>query len=52
LALGKANVVHAALKPGRIAEKLVFDAGRLAGFRPQKTWIWTGFKGQAQSLTT
>ena len=33
LALGRENVIHAALKPGRLAERLSFDAGRLAGFR-------------------
>jgi predicted RNA-binding protein YlxR (DUF448 family) len=43
LALGRANVVHAALKPGRMAERLIFDAGRLSGFRPLKSWIWVGF---------
>lgn len=43
LALGRANVVHAALKPGRMAERLIFDAGRLSGFRPLKPWIWLGF---------
>ena len=43
LALGKANVVHAALKPGRIAERLVFEAARLGGFRPLKPWVWDGF---------
>ncbi len=44
LALGRANVVHAALKPGRMAERLIFDAGRLSGFRPLKSWIWVGFR--------
>jgi predicted RNA-binding protein YlxR (DUF448 family) len=34
LALGRQNVIHAALKPGRLAERLIFDAGRLGGFRP------------------
>jgi predicted RNA-binding protein YlxR (DUF448 family) len=34
LALGRENVIHAALKPGRLAERLVFQAGRLKGFRP------------------
>jgi predicted RNA-binding protein YlxR (DUF448 family) len=34
LALGRENVIHAALKPGRLAERLIFDAGRLTGFRP------------------
>ena len=43
LALGRTNVVHAALKPGRMAERLIFDAGRLSGFRPLKPWIWWGF---------
>jgi predicted RNA-binding protein YlxR (DUF448 family) len=33
LALGRENVIHAALKPGRLAERLIFDAGRLNGFR-------------------
>ncbi len=33
LALGRENVIHAALKPGRLAERLTFDAGRLGGFR-------------------
>jgi uncharacterized protein len=45
LALGRANVVHAALKPGRIAERLIFEAMRLKGFRPLKSWIWEGFSG-------
>ena len=48
LALGRSNVVHAALKSGRIAERLVFDAGRLGGFRPLKPWVWAGFsEGEA-----
>jgi predicted RNA-binding protein YlxR (DUF448 family) len=45
LALGRANVVHAALKPGRMAERLIFDAERLSGFRPPKVWKWVGFSG-------
>jgi predicted RNA-binding protein YlxR (DUF448 family) len=45
LALGRANVVHAALKPGRMAERLIFDAGRLSGFRPLLSWKWVGFSG-------
>jgi len=45
LALGRANVVHAALKPGRIAERLIFEAARLSGFRPLKPWVWEGFPG-------
>jgi hypothetical protein len=34
LALGRENVIHAALKSGRIAERITADAGRLRGFRP------------------
>jgi predicted RNA-binding protein YlxR (DUF448 family) len=34
LALGRENVIHAALKPGRLAERLIVDAGRLSGLRP------------------
>jgi hypothetical protein len=50
LAVGRANVVHAALKSGRIAERLIFDAGRLAGFRPLPSWVWPGFQaGQSQA---
>jgi predicted RNA-binding protein YlxR (DUF448 family) len=45
LALGRANVVHAALKPGRIAERLIFEAARLNGFRPLTSWVWEGFSG-------
>jgi predicted RNA-binding protein YlxR (DUF448 family) len=33
LALGRENVIHAALNPGGFAQRLVFDAGRLKGFR-------------------
>ena len=33
LALGRENVIHAALKSGRLQERLSFDAGRLNGFR-------------------
>jgi hypothetical protein len=36
LALGRQNVIHAALKPGPLAERLIVDAGRLAGFRPDR----------------
>jgi predicted RNA-binding protein YlxR (DUF448 family) len=48
LAVGKANVVHAALKSGRIAERVIFDAGRLAGFRPLSPWIWPGFSASGR----
>lgn len=34
LALGRENVIHAALKSGRLQERLRFDAARLSGFRP------------------
>jgi predicted RNA-binding protein YlxR (DUF448 family)/ribosomal protein L30E len=34
-AFGREHVVHAVLKAGRLAEMLVEDAGRLAGFRSQ-----------------
>jgi predicted RNA-binding protein YlxR (DUF448 family) len=34
LALGLENVIHAAIHPGGLAERLVFDAERLKGFRP------------------
>ena len=35
LALGRENVIHAAIQPGGLADRLIFDAERLAGFRPQ-----------------
>jgi predicted RNA-binding protein YlxR (DUF448 family)/ribosomal protein L30E len=47
LAVGRGNVVHAALPPGHMAERLIFEAGRLEGFRPRKSWVWTGFTGGA-----
>ncbi|MEJ0027730.1 MAG: RNA-binding protein [Rhizomicrobium sp.] len=37
LALGRENVIHAALKSGRLQERLSFDAGRLNGFRAPRT---------------
>lgn len=36
LALGRENVIHAALKAGPLAERLIFEAARLSGFRPLK----------------
>lgn len=33
LALGRENVIHAALKAGALTDRLIFEAGRLAGFR-------------------
>ena len=47
LALGRPNVIHAALKSGRMAERLIFNAGRIAGFRPLKPWKWAGFSTEA-----
>jgi predicted RNA-binding protein YlxR (DUF448 family) len=35
LALGRENVIHAAIQPGGLADRLIFDAERLRGFRPQ-----------------
>ncbi len=35
LALGRGNVIHAALKSGRLQERLSIDAERLSGFRSQ-----------------
>ncbi|HEY1629733.1 MAG TPA: RNA-binding protein [Rhizomicrobium sp.] len=42
VALGRENVIHAALKSGQLAERLVFEAGRLSGFRTQ-----SGFRTMA-----
>jgi hypothetical protein len=47
LAVGRGNVVHAALAAGHMAERLIFEAGRLEGFRPRKPWDWAGFAGGA-----
>lgn len=33
LALGRENVIHAAVQPGGLADRLIFDAERLSGFR-------------------
>jgi hypothetical protein len=33
LALGRENVIHAAVQPGGLAQRLIFDAERLSGFR-------------------
>ncbi|MGH6869886.1 MAG: RNA-binding protein [Rhizomicrobium sp.] len=35
VALGRENVIHAALKSGQLAERLIFEAGRLSGFRTE-----------------
>lgn len=34
LALGRGNVIHAAIQPGGLADRLILDAERLGGFRP------------------
>ncbi len=36
LALGRENVIHAAVKPGPLAERLIFDSARLLGFRAKQ----------------
>jgi uncharacterized protein len=46
LALDLPNVVHASLKSGRLAEALIFEAERLAGFRPVNSWRWQGYEGR------
>jgi hypothetical protein len=33
LALGRENVIHAAIQPGGLADRLIFDAERLSGLR-------------------
>jgi predicted RNA-binding protein YlxR (DUF448 family) len=33
VALGRENVIHAALKSGQLAQRLIFEAARLGGFR-------------------
>jgi predicted RNA-binding protein YlxR (DUF448 family) len=35
MALGRENVIHAALFPGPLADRLALDAERLGGFRPR-----------------
>ena len=37
MALGRENVIHAALFPGPLADRLALDAERLEGFRPRGT---------------
>jgi len=37
LALGRENVIHAAVQPGGLANRLIFDAERLSGFRDRPT---------------
>ena len=36
VALGRENVIHAALKSGQLAQRLIFEAGRLCGFRAEE----------------
>lgn len=40
LALGRSNVVHAAVSAGPMADRLLFDMARLAGFRPLAPADW------------
>jgi hypothetical protein len=42
VALGRENVVHAALFPGPLADRLALDAERLEGFRPRNNTRRTG----------
>jgi predicted RNA-binding protein YlxR (DUF448 family) len=37
LALGRENVIHAAVQPGGLSQRLIFDATRLKGFRQTAT---------------
>jgi len=37
LALGRENVIHAAVQPGGLANRLILDAERLSGFRTRPT---------------
>ena len=37
-ALGREHAVHVALKPGRLADGLIAEARRLAGFRARVRW--------------
>ncbi len=39
LALGRENVVHAALNPGRLSDRVRQEAGRLRGFRPASVCV-------------
>jgi hypothetical protein len=48
LALGRGNVIHAALKPGPLADRLIGDAGRLKGFRPVKIELAQGAPDERQ----
>lgn len=43
LAVGRGNVVHAALRSGHMAERVIFEASRLEGFRANKAWVWPGY---------
>jgi predicted RNA-binding protein YlxR (DUF448 family) len=49
LALGRENVVHAALKSGRLSERLKFEAGRLKGFRAASQRVGLQVMDQAGS---
>ncbi len=49
LALGRENVIHAAVQPGGFADRLTFDAERLAGFRSRNESLQSA-GGQKESL--
>lgn len=50
LALGRENVIHAALKSGRFAERITADAGRLRGFRPPSGHSTTSAPAQGSGV--
>jgi predicted RNA-binding protein YlxR (DUF448 family) len=52
LALGRENVIHASLKPGRLAERLIFDAGRLKGFRSSELSAAAAMPGRVRMKGT
>ena len=51
LALGRENVIHAAVQPGGLAERLIFDAERLLGFRPRTSAAKSSVRTSTRSGT-
>jgi hypothetical protein len=49
LALGRENVVHAAVRPGALADRLLLNAKRLAGLRSEPTDTTGPSPGQNES---
>ena len=45
LALGRENVIHAAVKAGGLTNRLLKDVRRLGGFRPLKPHSWASIRG-------